>query len=173
MPLQLKSGLMVLAFATLGCTSPCLGQTSQQLFAPAPEQHSSEHGQENQRMAPAGEQLPEQQLPGSISGTVVDGSGAVVAGARVTLTRDGQFSFTNVGPGPFQLTTMAAGFATQTSSGIVHPGENYIVPKTALEVATAVTDVEVGLSQTEVAQEEIRVEEKQRVLGVIPNFYVS
>jgi hypothetical protein len=177
---------MVLAFATLGCTSPCLGQTSQQLSAPAPEQHSSEHGQENQRMAPAGEQLPEQQLPGSISGTVVDGSGAVVAGARVTLTRDGQspsqgalsgndgqFSFTNVGPGPFQLTTMAAGFATQTSSGIVHPGENYIVPKTALEVATAVTDVEVGLSQTEVAQEEIRVEEKQRVLGVIPNFYVS
>ena len=33
--------------------------------------------------------------------------------------------------------------------------------------------MEVGLSQTEVAEEEIKVEEKQRVLGVLPNFYVS
>jgi hypothetical protein len=33
--------------------------------------------------------------------------------------------------------------------------------------------VEVGLSQTEVAEEQIKVEEKQRVLGVLPNFYVS
>jgi hypothetical protein len=40
-------------------------------------------------------------------------------------------------------------------------------------VATAVTDVEVGLSRTEVAAEQIKVEEKQRVLGVLPNFYVS
>jgi hypothetical protein len=40
-------------------------------------------------------------------------------------------------------------------------------------VTTAVTDVEVGLSRTEVAAEQIKVEEKQRVLGVLPNFYVS
>ena len=36
-----------------------------------------------------------------------------------------------------------------------HSAENYIVPKSALAVATAVTDMEVGLSQTEVAEEEI------------------
>ncbi len=86
---------------------------------------------------------------------------------------DGQFSFTNLAPGPFQITIVAAGFATQTSSGILHSGENYLLPNTALAVATAVTDVEVGLTQTEVAQEEIKIEEKQRVLGVIPNFYVT
>ena len=40
-------------------------------------------------------------------------------------------------------------------------------------MATAVTDVEVGLSRTEVAAEQIKVEEKERVLGVLPNFYVS
>jgi len=37
----------------------------------------------------------------------------------------------------------------------------------------AVTDVEVKVSQVEVAEEQIKIEEKQRVLGVLPNFYVS
>ena len=132
------------------------------------------------------EQLSVPRSPGSISGTVVDPSGAVVAGARVRLSggdqspsqevltgADGQFSFANIAPGPFQLTVTSAGFAPQTSSGILHPGENYIVPGAALAVATTVTDVEVGVSQTEVAEEQIKVEEQQRVLGVLPNFYVS
>jgi hypothetical protein len=34
-------------------------------------------------------------------------------------------------------------------------------------------EMQVGLSQTEVAEEQVEVEEKQRVLGVLPNFYVS
>ncbi len=176
MPLRFKSGLIVFALVILGFTSPCLGQTPQQTPAPPPEQHS-------------------QELSGSISGTVVDESGAVVAGARVKLTQgqspegqspgdqspsqevlsgdNGQFSFANIAPGPFQLTVASAGFATQTSSGILHSGENYIVPKIALAVATAVTDVEVQLTRTEVAEEQVKVEEKQRVFGAIPNFYVS
>lgn len=116
----------------------------------------------------------------------MDQSGAVVGGARVRLTGegqsynqevltgpDGQFSFADIAPGPFQLTITAARFAPQTSSGILHPGESYLVPEAVLEVATAVTDVEVGVSQVEVAEEQIKVEEKQRVLGVLPNFYVS
>jgi hypothetical protein len=52
-------------------------------------------------------------------------------------------------------------------------GENYIVTQIALEIAADSTEVRVEVSQTEVAEEEIKVEEKQRVLGVIPNFYVS
>jgi len=86
---------------------------------------------------------------------------------------DGQFSFAKVAPGPFQLTITSAGFATQTFSGILHSGESYVVPQNALTVATNITEVEVGVSPTEVAEEEIKVEEKQRVLGVLPNFYVS
>jgi hypothetical protein len=136
--------------------------------------------------ASAGEQLPDQRSSGSISGTVVDQTGAIVAGARVTLSRedqspiqellsgdDGQFSFADIAPGPFQLTITSAGFAAQTSSGILRSGENCIVPQIALAVATATTEVRVVLSLAEEAEAEIKAEEKQRVLGVIPNFYVS
>ena len=132
---------------------------------------------------------------------MVDPSGAVVAGARVSLMRDsradqsprsnqsprmdqsspqeavsagdGQFIFANVAPGVFRLTIQAAGFATQTFSGELQAGENQAVPLTALTVAENVTEVQVGVSQVEVAEEQLKVEEKQRVLAIVPNFYVS
>ena len=125
-------------------------------------------------------------MSGTINGTVVDQSGAFVAGARVSLAREdqspsleirsgdnGQFSFTDVAPGPFHLTTTAPGFATQTTSGTLLPGENHGVPQIALAVAANVTDVDVTLSPAQVAQAQVKDEEKQRVLGVIPNFYVT
>ncbi len=89
------------------------------------------------------------------------------------LTGDnGQFSFANVAPGPYQLTISSPRFATRTSSGVLHSGEVCIVPQIALAVAADV-EVQVGVSPVEVAEEQMKVEEKQRVLGVIPNFYVS
>jgi hypothetical protein len=89
---------------------------------------------------------------------------------------NGQFTFASIAPGPFHLTVTAAGFAMQTFSGVLHSSEIETVPPIALDVAGAVTEVVVGLSraeEVEVAEQEIKVEEKQRVLAVIPNFYVS
>jgi hypothetical protein len=122
-----------------------------------------------------------------VTGTVLDSTGAAVAHARVMLTRpdqspnqqtlagdDGQFSFANVPPGPFQITVTAEGFATMVSSGELHPGEYCVVPQIELAVATAITEVRVTpLSPMELAEEQIKEEEKQRVFGVIPNFYVT
>jgi carboxypeptidase family protein len=127
----------------------------------------------------------DQQLSGNIDGTVVDQTGAVVAGARITLTRsqfpkqetlsgrDGQFSFANIPPGPFQLAVTSDGFAAQTASGILHPGEVDVVPPIALAVAANITEVQVMPSQEEIAEEQVKDQEKQRVMGFIPNFYVS
>jgi hypothetical protein len=137
------------------------------------------------QQAPGG-QVPDQQAAGSISGTIVDLTGAVVVGAQVHLTREdrspseekltddlGQFSFANVAPGPFQLTISFTGLNTQVISGTVHPGEAYVVPQVVLLVATQVTQVTVALTQVELAEVQIKDQEKQRVLGIIPNFYVS
>ena len=86
---------------------------------------------------------------------------------------DGQFSFANVAPGSFRLTITSAGFATQAFDGNLRSGESYIVPQIVLAIATAVTEIRVVPSQIEVAEEQIKEQEKQRPLGFIPNFYVS
>ncbi|MGA2002004.1 MAG: carboxypeptidase-like regulatory domain-containing protein [Terriglobales bacterium] len=178
---QLTFQLIILAFVTLGWSSFSIGQTA------------------SQEPPGSGDTAPPatQSLPGSIHGTVVDESGATVVGALVRLTQapsenpifsnhsvkkdtlsddNGQFSFAAVSPGPFQLTITSAGFDPKTVSGTLHSGEDETVPQIALTIAETRTEVEVGLTRdeiAEIAEEQIKVEEKQRVLGVIPNFYVS
>ena len=130
---------------------------------------------------------PGQASLGSITGTIADRDGALIADARVTLTREGQptpeqvavsgpdgrFSFSNVPPGAFKLTISATGFAPGQTSGNLHPGETYEAPQIALPSATTSIDMQVTASQQEIAQAQIQAQEKQRVFGVIPNFYVS
>ncbi|MGD0963428.1 MAG: carboxypeptidase-like regulatory domain-containing protein [Candidatus Acidiferrales bacterium] len=165
--------LLWLTLGLLLCGYPALAQSQQSPDVPA-------------TAAAASAQPPDPQSPGSISGTVVDQTGDLVAGARVTLTReeqspnqevlsgdDGEFSFVQIAPGPFRLIVTADGFAAQTFSGVLHPGQADTVPQIALPLATVVTEVQVGLSRTEVAEEQIKAQEKQRVLHIVPNFYVS
>jgi len=124
-------------------------------------------------------------VPGTLSGTISVPTGALLGGARVSLLRvgdsaaqetitsdDGRFAFVGVLPGPFQLTVTAEDFVTQTVSGSLRPGEALEVAPIVLPVAVSVTRV-VVLPLAEVAAREIREEEKQRALGVVPNFYVS
>jgi len=171
-----------LGLCVLSCGVPALAQSPQ---SPTPEMEHSLPGAPTTGLS-AGEQSPDQRLSGNVAGTIVDRSGAAVAGARVKLTPedqsasrealsgdDGQFSLSNIPAGPFQLTIMSEGFETQTSSGVLRSGETCVVPQIVLAVATATSEVRVVPSQVEIAEDQIKVEEKQRVLGVIPNFYVT
>lgn len=115
----------------------------------------------------------------------MDETGGLIAGAHIKLSQeghpdqgaisnsDGQFSLRNISPGPFQLTIMFEGFATQTYSGALRWGESSIVPPITLMVAGTVSNVRVSMSQEQIAEAEIKDQEKQRILGALPNFYVT
>ena len=133
------------------------------------------------------EQQPnEQRDPGTITGALVDQNGSGVVNAHIQLSRDGKpigkeaisdedghYFFSNVSPGPFVMTVVVEGFTSQSFSGTLRPGENYSVPQMSLSLATNVTEVRVELSTIEIAQEQMKEEEKQRVLGIFPNFYIT
>ena len=140
-------------------------------------------------MSGSEENAPGNQPPGYITGTIFDQSGAVAAGAEVRLSDEakawsqeirsgsnGQFLFANVVPGPFRLTVTSPGFATRELSADLGPGQTYLVPPIILTIAMGAIEVHVKdspLTPAEVADMQIREQEKQRVFGLIPNFYVS
>jgi hypothetical protein len=135
--------------------------------------------------APQPQPLPETGSA-SISGDVLDSSGAVVPSAKVTLTNtaglklrtvssgpDGLFTFTKLPAGTYLVMVEAAGFGPYTSSGvIVSANQTYALPDISLQVGGATTNVVVRPAEV-IAQEQIKQEERQRVLGIIPNFYIS
>ena len=123
---------------------------------------------------------------GNISGTVLDVTGTPLVGAQIRLTREvatpveqtfteqnGQFSFANIAPGSFTLSVALTGFKTKTVSASLPASQDYVVPAIMLEVAPVVTDVSVRLTTVEVAQEQIKEQEQQKLLAVIPNYYAS
>jgi hypothetical protein len=158
------ASLLVVSLGVMLCADPAMAQAS----------------------SSGSEQVPEVQQAGSVSGTIVDRTGTAVVGARVQLVRDeqaanqemvtsedGQFSFANVAPGSFRITITATGFASQDFSGVLRSGDAFRVPQITLVLATAVTEVRVVPNTVEIAEEQMKEEEKQRVLGVLPNFYVT
>lgn len=130
------------------------------------------------------EQARQDQL-GTIVGKVVDQSGTNIPGAIVKLIRDGGsptevttdedglFAFTHILPGPFHLTVSSPGLDSQEFSGSLKAGERFVTPVIMLSVAKQVVEVHVGLPPEELATEQVKEQEKQRVFGIIPNFYVS
>jgi hypothetical protein len=99
--------------------------------------------------------------------------GASATGARTeTSDSNGRYSFPNVAPGAFKLTVSSKGFETQIEQGVLYPGESFEARAIELTV-TSTSEVRVTASRVEIAVEQVREEEQQRVLGVIPNFYVS
>jgi hypothetical protein len=134
----------------------------------------------------AAEQTPSAQESASVSGVVLDVSGAAVPGAQVSLTHrdgtqlrmlnsggNGEFTFIKLPAGSYLVIVSAKGFASFTSEEFaVTPQQSYEVPTISLSVA--MTDTEVTVRPTDViAAEQVKAEEKQRFIGVIPNFYIS
>jgi hypothetical protein len=72
------------------------------------------------------------------------------------------------------VTVNASGFAPWTSPEItLQPGQFQLLSSVRLVFAAAATSITVYGSPEEIATEEVKLEEQQRVLGIVPNFYVA
>ena len=121
-------------------------------------------------------------------GTVTDVNGDAIPNATVILkevesnasrtivtTENGMFEFHDVTPRTtFQIRISARDFADWISTPIIlNPDQFKIVTGIQLRIAIERTTVDVHYDPVEVATEQFKAEEKQRVFGIIPNFYVS
>jgi Carboxypeptidase regulatory-like domain len=123
---------------------------------------------------------------GTIIGTVFDLNEDVVSGATVALegpspsdrksilTNDnGFFHFDQVNPAtPYHVSITAKGFEDWTSPEVtLKPGQYFEVDGIHIRLQTVVTSVDAIGSTEEIARLQVAEAEKQRVLGIIPNFY--
>jgi hypothetical protein len=125
--------------------------------------------------------------PANISGTVTDVNGDLVPGAKVILdgphpedhrevvaSDSAAFVFENLTPDiPYRVRISVKGFSDWMSSPItLTPGQYQMLTDVRLRVEGEETSVTVYASNEQLATEQVRLEEQQRVLGFIPNFYV-
>lgn len=126
------------------------------------------------------------QAPPSISGNVIDSSGAPIFGAVVTVqgsdggshmtitNSNGSYRISSLTPGNYNVKISAEGFSDWTASNVpasITPESKPL--RAVMKVAPAVTSVTVGLPPEQVAEQQLKQEVKQRVAGLIPNFYVT
>ena len=122
---------------------------------------------------------------GSIRGTVVDTSDDPIPGATVVLQGsagdrltavtkdDGTFAFNEAPAGvAYEIAVTAEGFAEWNSSVTVEPGQDQTLPIVKLRILAVQRALTVRYSSKEVAAQQLKAEEQQRVLGFIPNVYV-
>jgi len=174
-------------YATLGAMGlACCGYWPTGLYA---QQHSVEADTAAKLPdAPGAEAQaagPEAVQAGTVSGTVQDPNGNVVEGVQVQLTSkaggekleqpsgsNGEFSFAGLKPGLYKVTVSGKDWGTYSSPEIrLASGESRFLSDIVLPLATAVTEVRVGGTREEMAEEQVQIAEQQRVLGILPNFY--
>jgi hypothetical protein len=128
---------------------------------------------------------------GTVVGTVEDVQGKLVREAQVTLTPDGgadglpampmvlrtdaegAFQFVDVPAGRFLIAVTAEGFQATTTDGTLLAGQYDELPAIVLGVGGTTTSVNVSpLTNVELAEQDVKAEEQQKVFGIIPNFFV-
>jgi len=126
------------------------------------------------------------QTKATVMGTVTDANDAVVSGANVVVSgptpadrhtavtnATGFFEFTDLNPGvPYTVTISSKGFADWSTHVTLDPGRVLIITGSQLSVEQARTTVDVGYTTEEIATEQVKLQEQQRIFGFIPNFYV-
>jgi hypothetical protein len=122
---------------------------------------------------------------GSVAGVVTDQRGDPIRGATVSLiepagenpesvlTDEKGYFFIPADAGIYDLQVSAPQFVTTTVHGELGRNQQLELGKLALTIQTATVEVRVSVTKEELAEEQVKAEEQQRILGVIPNFLVS
>ncbi|HTW43983.1 MAG TPA: carboxypeptidase-like regulatory domain-containing protein [Acidobacteriaceae bacterium] len=123
----------------------------------------------------------------SIIGTVTDVQNDVLPGATVTLTGptpadtrtattddNGFFAFRDLPSGvAYHVSIRINGFVDYTSATLTpQPGQQTDLGDIKLTLSVVQTTV-TAVSEEQIATQEVKLAEKQRVLGIVPNFYVT
>jgi len=121
----------------------------------------------------------------SLSGQVLDASGAAISGAQILMhgtssqleralnAGPGGDFFARLPPGSYSIVVTAKGFRAFALPEMTLTAEqNLALPSIVLAVAAESTEITVYPTEVLAAQQ-IKEEERQRLFGYIPNFYVS
>ena len=130
---------------------------------------------------------PVAQSSSIITGTVRDGRGLPLIGVEVRLLdqnnnvdakqatdNNGVFTFTNLPAGIYQVKIVVAGrqpFASEPLAVVA--GTRHELPVVVMRMVTKTTTVNVNASPQEVVEAQVKEAEKQRILGLVPNYYTS
>jgi len=128
---------------------------------------------------------------GTIAGKITDTDGAFIPGAHITLEEaepkgvrsaplqsletdgQGEFRFASVAPGKYLVKITAHGFSSWKVEDIeVHAGEAVMLTPVELGVESLTAMVD-AITVEDLAEQQITAEEHQRILGILPNFFVS
>jgi hypothetical protein len=142
----------------------------------ATAQGSQESSTETARTAPSGSIAGKIQtvegiaLPG-LEIRLLDSSGDMTLSVRSDNT--GEFVFARLPPGKYRVTLddTAAQLAVPAEVDLA-PGQQYRFPSLVAQLLSRTT-VNVLATEAEIAQAQVQQQEKQRVLGFVPNFYTT
>lgn len=179
-----------------GPGSPSLSQRTSKQVRSAPAQLSVIAVLLASALVCPAQQLPEAPTPAasaapqaasaSLGGLILDTDKAAIGTARLSLDRkepaasfstqtdaSGIFAFEALPPGEYTLHVRAPGFASWKVEALrLEPGQHLQLPEISLGVEELSSTVD-AITQEDLAETQISGEEKQRILGILPNFYVS
>lgn len=172
--------------ASLLCAAPAQSHAQSLPDAPRPANAQATSPQAIDPQAGASQMSSSLGVPASISGRITDADAYIIPDTTVSL--DGEtpadhqvvvsddqadFTFQGLRPGvTYRMTIHAKGFTDWTSAPIsLNPGQTLQMDDIKLIVGEVMTTVS-AVSAEKVALEQVQNEEKQRVFGFIPNFYV-
>lgn len=159
----------------MGCASGCLAQELPS--APVPQ------------VQPGHTEACQPTSLGALGGQVQKVDGSLMEGAHLTLSPaagsttiaaersttsdvDGQFRFCDLVPGTYTLSTTLSGFNTATQQVTAVSGKDITLAPVELSLGMVSISV-TAITPEQAAVEQVHLEEHQRLIGLLPNFFVS